>query len=122
MAWVVISIVAGTLISRCEFFDEEDLDTALARFDELPTQTLRLENAASRLSQNLLSRFTAGDLASGRVRAWMADDFVSDDRRRVISTGVIVGRDAIEATLRAGMDVGYDNATSTVVATAGIAS
>ena len=116
---VVISIVAGTLISRCEFFDEEDLDTALARFDELPTQTLRLENAASRLSQNLLSRFTAGDLASGRVRAWMADDFVSDDRRRVISTGVIVGRDAIEATLRAGMDVGYDNATSTVVATRG---
>ena len=49
----------------------------------------------------------------------MAEDFVSDDRRRVISTGILVGRDAVEATLRAGSDVGYENMTSTVIAIRG---
>ncbi len=32
---VGISTVEGDLINRCELFDEEDLETALARFDEL---------------------------------------------------------------------------------------
>ena len=35
----------GDLIDRCELFDEADLDAALARFDELHTQTRRLKNA-----------------------------------------------------------------------------
>ncbi len=32
---IIISTVDGNLINRCELFDEEDLDAALARFDEL---------------------------------------------------------------------------------------
>ena len=32
---ITFSTVEGDLISRCEVFDEADLDAALARFDEL---------------------------------------------------------------------------------------
>ena len=48
--WRMIHIytVDGTLINRCEMFDEQDLDAALARFDELHPSGLRLENAASK--------------------------------------------------------------------------
>ena len=38
----------GDLISRCEIFDEADIDAALARFDELSRPAPRLENAATR--------------------------------------------------------------------------
>ncbi len=41
--------VEGDLISRCEVFDEADLDAALARFDELSRPAPQLENAASRV-------------------------------------------------------------------------
>ena len=48
--WRMVELVTveGDLISRGEIFAEEDLDTALARFDELASQARRLENAASR--------------------------------------------------------------------------
>ena len=45
---IALLTVTGELISRCELFDEEDLDAALARFDDLHAQTRRLENAATR--------------------------------------------------------------------------
>ena len=49
--WRMIELltVEGDRISRCELFDEADLDAALARFDELQPQPPRLENAASQL-------------------------------------------------------------------------
>ncbi len=34
------STIEGDLISRCEMFDEADLDAALARFDELTRPAL----------------------------------------------------------------------------------
>ncbi len=39
--WRMIAIftVEGDLISRCEMFDEADLDAALARFDELSVKS-----------------------------------------------------------------------------------
>ena len=114
---VVMSMVTGAMISRCEFFDEADLDAALARFDELHGQKPQLENTASRLTQRGVVLAFAYDWAAGR--AMLAEDFVSDDRRRVISTGIIVGRDAILATLQASSEVGFDNMTSTVIATRG---
>ena len=46
-----ILTVEGDRISRCELFDEADLDAALARFDELHPQAPRLENAASQVEQ-----------------------------------------------------------------------
>ncbi len=42
-----IYTVEGTMISRCEMFDEADLEAALARFDELSRRRSRLDNAAS---------------------------------------------------------------------------
>ena len=49
--WRVIDLftVEGDLISRCELFDEADIDAALARFDELSRPAPRLENAASQV-------------------------------------------------------------------------
>ena len=42
--------VEGDLLSRCEVFDEADLDAAFARFEELHPQRRRLENAVSRVT------------------------------------------------------------------------
>ena len=59
--WRTIEIftVEGDLLSRCEAFDEKtfdeaDLDTALARFEELHPQARRLENAASQVAERFL--------------------------------------------------------------------
>ena len=49
--------VDGDLMSRCEIFDETDLDAALARFDELSRPAPRLENAASRVAERFQTRF-----------------------------------------------------------------
>ena len=40
---IIILMVDGDLLRRCEVFDEADLDAALARFDELQPQAPRLE-------------------------------------------------------------------------------
>ena len=51
----------GDLISRCELFDEADLDAAIARFDQLSRPAPRLENAASRVVERMQACFTARD-------------------------------------------------------------
>ena len=51
---IIILMVDGDLISRCEIFDEADLEAALARFEELQPRAPRLENAASQVT-NLLA-------------------------------------------------------------------
>jgi hypothetical protein len=62
--WRMIDIFAvdGDLISRCEMFDEADLDAALARFDELDRQVPLLENAATRIWIRLADAFNRRDL------------------------------------------------------------
>ena len=49
----------------------------------------------------------------------LADDYSSDDRRRVVDAGVRHGRDAEIADMRAIADIGITNVTSTVIATRG---
>jgi hypothetical protein len=44
---IAILTVEGDAISRCEIFDETDLDAALARFDELDAPLPKLENEAT---------------------------------------------------------------------------
>ncbi len=44
---VDILMVEGDLGKRAELFDEADIDTAIARFEELQLRPHRLENAAS---------------------------------------------------------------------------
>jgi hypothetical protein len=48
---VTVATVDRQLISRCEMFDEADIDAALTRFEELQPHAPRLENAASQVEQ-----------------------------------------------------------------------
>ena len=75
--WRMIDLltVEGDLISRCEIFDEADLDAALARFDELQPQAPRLENAASQVDERFLAYFAARDWAA--MAEILADDISS---------------------------------------------
>ena len=104
-------------VSRCEIFDEADLDAALARFEELHPQTPRLENAASQVSERFLERFAARDWDA--MAEMLADDFFIDDRRPVVSAGVLDGRDAEIANMSAIAELLCTEAALTVVATRG---
>ena len=117
--WRVISLLAldGDLVNRCEVFDDADLDTAIARFDQLTRPVPRLENAASRVAEHLLAHFAAGDWDA--VADTLAADYSIDDRRRVVNAGIRQGRDAAIEELTAAADVGFTNVTSAVRATRG---
>ncbi len=106
--WRVIEImtVEGDLINRSEFFDEADLDAAIARFDELSQPAPQLENAASRVNDRLLAHFTARNWDA--MAEILADEHFSDDRRRVANVGVRQGRDVAIANMRTiGRSRGY---------------
>ncbi len=109
--------VQGDLLSRCELFDESDVDTAIARFEHLSRPTRRLENAASKVAERFLERFADRDWDA--MTEIFADDFVSEDRRRVVGAGIRHGRDVEIASIRAGYDLGGTNMTSTTIATRG---
>ena len=64
--------VDGDLISRCEVFDETDLDAALARFDELSRPAPQLENTASQADHRFWTYFAARDWAA--IAEISADD------------------------------------------------
>ena len=117
--WRTIEIftVEGDLLSRCEAFDETDLDAALARFEELHPPTPRPENAASQVAKRFWGYFVARDWDAMAVL--IADDVATEDRRRVVSAGSWHGRDFDIASMRATADIGASNATLTVVATRG---
>ena len=117
--WRIVEIMTaeGDLISRAEFFDESDLDAALARFDELTHPAPRLENAASRAYEPLWTYFAARDWDA--IADTVARDIVDEDRRRVVNAGIRHGRDALIANMRAIAEVGAESVTSSVVATRG---
>ena len=114
---IIILMVDGDLLSRCEIFNEADLDAALARFEELHSQTPRLENPASQVTERFLAQLQAGDWDA--IAATLGDDFTQDDRRRVVGAGVRHGRDAEIVDLRAIADLTITNVMSTVIATRG---
>jgi len=109
--------VEGDLISRCELFDEEDLDAALARFDELSRRAPRLENAASRVTAQMQAHYVARDWAA--IADLLSDDTMMDDRRHVVNVGRSRGRDIALVNMRAASDAGTENLASTVIATRG---
>ena len=117
--WRGISVltVEGDLIDRFEVFDEADLDAALARFEQLSRPAPRLENAASQVNERFLAHFAARDWDA--IAEMLADDFSSDDRRRVVGAGIRHGRDAVIEDLRTIADLAVTNMTSTVIATRG---
>ncbi len=107
----------GDLLSRCELFDEADLDAALARFDQLSRPAPRLENAASQVAERFLTCFAARDWDA--MAELVADDFSSDDRRAVIGAGIRLGPDAVIEEMRANADLWITKGTFTVIATRG---
>ena len=117
LRFVEMVTVDGELIKRCECFDEADLDTALARFDELHPQAPRLENAASRVFERLMARWVVRDWDA--VAEMLADDVFNDDRRRVVNAGLRRGRDATIESMRASAAFGLSAVKSLVIATRG---
>ena len=117
--WRVVDLVTveGDRISRDEFFDEADVDAALARFEELHPQAPRLENAAGRTLERYQACFSTRDWAA--MAELLVGDFVADDRRRVVNAGVQRGREVHIADLRAAVEVGAETISSSVVATRG---
>ncbi|OBI83885.1 BTAD domain-containing putative transcriptional regulator [Mycobacterium asiaticum] len=117
--WRVISVVTleGGEFSHGEVFDEADLEAALARFEELQRRPRRLQNAASRACARFGAAFT--------VRDWdviadaLADNAITDDRRRVVRAGRRCGRDAVIADLGAIAGLGATSIASKVLAVRG---
>ncbi len=114
---VNVYLVDGELISRVELFDESDLDAALTRFDELSRPAWRLENSASRVHETFFRCFADRDWAA--MSGMCADGVLSDDRRTVISSGVLHGREANIGNMRAIAEFGVTLSTSTVIGTRG---
>ncbi|MGZ7035181.1 MAG: nuclear transport factor 2 family protein, partial [Ilumatobacteraceae bacterium] len=114
---VSLLTVTGEKLNRCEIFDEADADAALTRFDELHSQGCRLENAASQKWGRLTASFAARDWAD--IADTLADDFCSDDRRRIVNAGIRRGRDTNIADTRAVAEVGVTNIPFAVIATRG---
>ncbi|WP_445164442.1 BTAD domain-containing putative transcriptional regulator [Mycobacterium sp. Dal123C01] len=113
----VVAMVDGDLINHIELFDVADLDTALARFEELHPQAARLENAASQVVDRFRAHFAARDWDA--MVQTMADSYYSDDRRCVVGAGVRHGQGAAIDNYRAIADVGFTSMSSTVIATRG---
>jgi hypothetical protein len=114
---LAVFAIDGDLIDRVEVFDEEDLDAALARFDELQPQVPRLANAASATHARLTACVAAHDWKE--LSEILADGVTIDDRRRVVNSGITYGRDAAIADLGSVIGVGLTNISSTVTATRG---
>lgn len=103
--------------ARVEVYEDDDLDTALARFEERRPQERRLENAATKVEEHFQACFAARDWAA--MGELLAADIAADDRRRVVNAGIRHGRDAKVADMRATAELGTKNATSTVIAIRG---
>ncbi|WP_211296260.1 BTAD domain-containing putative transcriptional regulator [Mycobacterium aquaticum] len=112
-----ILLVDGEMVSRCELFDEADLDAALARFEELHPTTGRLHNTASDMYERFHKCFAAPDLAA--IEAMLAESFYGDDRRHLVGSGIRLGRDAALQDARAITGLGIRVAAATVIATRG---
>lgn len=118
--WRIVDTVTvdGNLISHCEMFDEADLDTALARFEELqPQRVRRLHNAASQVSQRFLAEFAVHNWDA--MADLLAEDYYQDDHRSTVNAGIRRGRDAALTNMRAVADLGIADVEVSDVATRG---
>ncbi|WP_406817850.1 BTAD domain-containing putative transcriptional regulator [Mycobacterium sp. M23085] len=113
---IILITVEGDAVNRGELFNETDLDSALARFEELQRQAQRLENAASQTEHQLFALSAARDWAA--VTEILADNSYVEDRRRVVNVGLWDGREVVLANMRA-LEVGLAQVTLAVTATRG---
>jgi class 3 adenylate cyclase len=114
---ISLAIAKGDMLVHCEFYDEADLEAAIARFDELGRPESQLENATTRIYERMWKCFEDRDWAT--ITGLIADDELIDDRRRVVNGGVRHGRNAGIEELRAAADVGFTISMLNVKATRG---
>jgi class 3 adenylate cyclase len=113
---IMLFTTEGDSFNRCEVFDEADLDTAIARFDQLSRTAPQLENAASQAYERI--KVCYADRNWRAMADMVSDNFLSDDRRKVVNSGVRRGREAITAELSGMAETGIDW-TSDLIATRG---
>jgi ketosteroid isomerase-like protein len=110
-----LALARNGRFTRIEFFEIDALDTALARFEELRPDPLRIPaNLATRAQERQAALAAAGDWDA--VRALHSPRLVFDDRRSGLRT--TVDGEAYLAGLRWGRP-GPTEVTATVLATAG---
>ena len=109
--------VEGGLVNRAEFFDDADLDAALAKLEQLSRPAPQLENAASQAYERFKACFAARDWDG--IDGALADDVFHDDRRWMTGAGLREGRDAVRAEFPALAEIGVKRITSDRVATRG---
>ena len=117
--WRIVEVLTrdGDVGSRCEVYDDADIDVALARLDELSRPAPRLANAATRVFGRLYSYVAVGDWHA--VAQISAENVCVDDRRRVVNAGILHGRDANIKDAKATVDVGFTMTMLDVLATRG---
>ncbi|WP_240630824.1 BTAD domain-containing putative transcriptional regulator [Mycolicibacterium sp. GF69] len=117
--WRILNLltVDGRIVNRCEVFDEDDLESALARFQRLNRPAKRLENAASQMAEHFRSCFAMRDWEA--MSEYLTGASLIDDRRETVSAPVIRGREDEIANLQAMADIGVTEVTSSVVAVRG---
>ncbi|WP_432206456.1 BTAD domain-containing putative transcriptional regulator [Mycobacterium paraffinicum] len=114
---VAFTTVEGGMVNRCELFNETDLDTAIANFDQLSRPASRLENAATQVRERLQACFATSDW--GAMSEILAEDISTDDRRRAVNAGIREGREAVLEEMSATLAIGVESLTSDVIAIRG---
>ncbi|MFZ0833082.1 MAG: hypothetical protein WAM92_08370, partial [Mycobacterium sp.] len=102
---------------RLEVFEEDDVDIALRRFEELRARTRKLENTASRAYDHQKAAFADRDWDA--LGAILAEEVCHDDRRRVVNSGIRRGRDAVTEEIAGILDIGVKRVTTDTIATRG---
>jgi hypothetical protein len=117
--WRAVDLITleGGQINRGEIFEEEDLDAALTRFDEVAQPTNRLKNMARSVTERIRGSFISRDW--DRVAEYLTGDFTLDDRRRTVNGGFSRGRQTIVHDLRTAADIGLTDLTEEFVALRG---
>ena len=112
---LILITMSGGMITRIELFEIDALDTALARFEELRPDPLRIPpSAATRACERWCDAVNSGDRAA--AAALHHPSQVVDDRRRLIRT--ITDREAQIRNLEFLIDGGW-SMTTTLLATVG---
>ncbi len=84
---------------------------------ELQPQARRLENAASQVAERYWAYFESRDWDA--MAELLADDVSTEDRRRVVNSGLRKGRNAVCAEISGFAEIGVTEVTSDIIATRG---
>jgi hypothetical protein len=98
---VLIADPDAAIIERFEFFDPEDADPALTRFEELTQES---QDPVERLARALTSAFVTRQWQP--VANLLSPDVVAEDHRRVVGRGRVPGREASMASFKTIAEVG----------------